>query len=126
MNASMWLNFTGFPSQSKLNQNFSDTVIKSASEQKATYEKVATACDSWYAPIFDDVPQEPATTEVAIATGTVEVVPIELKSEEKPAEPATANTAQALTIPPIKIKQNDLLNAVLVGLGVVFVIKILE
>jgi hypothetical protein len=42
--------------------------------------------------------------------------------KENVSEPST----QALTIPPMKIEQNDLLNAALVGLGVVFVLKILE
>lgn len=117
----MWLNFTGFPGQTKLNQNFADTVIKSSEEQKATYKKVAAACDNWYAPIFDDAPKEPSTESVAVAAGAVEVIPIDLKSE-----PAEEKSAEALTLPPLKIEQNDLLNAVLVGLGVVFVLKILE
>jgi hypothetical protein len=52
MNTSIWSNFTGFQSQNTLNQNFSDTVIKSSEQQKATYERVAGYCKSWYAPVF--------------------------------------------------------------------------
>lgn len=126
MNAPMWSNFTGFPSQSKLNQNFSDTVIKSSQEQKATYEKVANACDNWYAPVFSDeqkTPPETVTTTI-VGTGVVEVVPVDLKNESE--VKATEQSSKDLTVPPIKIEQNDLLNAVLIGLGVVFVIKILD
>jgi hypothetical protein len=122
MNTSIWSNFTGFQSQNTLNQNFSDTVIKSSEQQKATYERVAGYCKSWYAPVFasDKVSTDSDnSTSVGVGVG-VEVVPVDLK--ENVSEPST----QALTIPPMKIEQNDLLNAALVGLGVVFVLKILE
>lgn len=126
MNAPMWSNFTGFPNQSTLNQNFSDTTIKSSEEQKATYEKVATYCNNWYAPIFsDEKPTIPETiSSTIIGTGVVEVVPVDLKSESEATKPK--ESSKDLTIPPIKIEQSDLLNAVLIGLGVVFVIKILQ
>jgi hypothetical protein len=122
MNTSIWSNFTGFQSQNTLNQNFSDTVIKSSEEQKATYERVAGYCKSWYAPVFASdkvLADSDNSTSVGVGVG-VEVVPVDLK--ENVSEPST----QALTIPPMKIEQNDLLNAALVGLGVVFVLKILE
>ena len=122
MNTSIWSNFTGFQSQNTLNQNFSDTVIKSSEQQKATYERVAGYCKSWYAPVFasdKDLTDNDNSTSVGVGVG-VEVVPVDLK--ENVSEPST----QALTIPPMKIEQNDLLNAALVGLGVVFVLKILE
>jgi hypothetical protein len=122
MNTSIWSNFTVFQSQNTLNQNFSDTVIKSSEQQKATYERVAGYCKSWYAPVFasDKVSTDSDnSTSVGVGVG-VEVVPVDLK--ENVSEPST----QALTIPPMKIEQNDLLNAALVGLGVVFVLKILE
>jgi hypothetical protein len=122
MNTSIWSNFTGFQSQNTLNQNFSDTVIKSSEEQKATYERVAGYYKSWYAPVFasdKDLTDSDNSTSVGVGVG-VEVVPVDLK--ENVSEPST----QALTIPPMKIEQNDLLNAALVGLGVVFVLKILE
>ena len=125
MDTSIWSNFTGFQDQNVLNQNFSDTVIKSSEEQKATYQKVANACSSnWYKPIFDNEKKSETNsdkTEVKPVEVKAEVVPIDLKSELP--EP---KTTEALTIPPVKIEQNDLLNAVLVGLGVVFVLKILQ
>ena len=128
MNTSIWSNFTGFQNQNVLNQNFSDTVIKSSEEQKATYERVAGYCKSWYAPVFasDKVSTNSDSDNTSVGVGVgVEVVPVDLK--ENVSEPKVSeSTTQALTIPPMKIEQNDLLNAALVGLGVVFVLKILE
>lgn len=123
MNTSIWSNFTGFQDQNVLNQNFSDTVIKSSEEQKATYERVANACATdWYKPIFDNEVEKTVGDKTDVKTEVkAEVVPIDLKNELS--EP---KTTEDLTIPPVKIEQNDLLNAALVGLGVVFVLKILE
>lgn len=118
-----WLNFTGFPDQTILNQNFSDTQIKSSEEQKATYEKVASACDSWYAPAFADE----VKPELAVAAGAIEVIPVDLKDSSETTDATTNSTdSKSLTIPPIKVEHNDLLNAILVGLGVVFVLKIID
>lgn len=124
MNTLTWSNFTGFPDQSILNQNFADTQVKSSEEQKATYEKVAHACEKpWYSPIFSN-DEKPAivSSGIGVVVGAVEVVPVELKENKLDSKP----DAKPLTIPPIKIEQNDLLNAVLIGLGVVFVFKILQ
>jgi len=128
----IWSNFTGFPDQSTLNQNFDNTRIGSSDEQRATYERVAGACaKEWYKPIFDTQPktvEEAPDGSVTIVAAGVEVVPVDLK-EENPsvAKDAPKDTSsQTLTIPPMKIEQNTLLNAVLIGLGVVFVLKIID
>ena len=125
-----WLNFTGFPDQNVLNQNFEDTTIKSAQEQKETYFRIATACKDWYTPVFsNDVEQFPKPAP----TPDVPVVSIELK-EVKREQPQSATTtptlaedsAKALTMPPIKIEERTLLNALLIGLGAALVVKILS
>lgn len=125
MDTSIWSNFTGFQDQNVLNQNFSDTQIKSSEEQKAVYEKVANACNPWYSPVFEEPTSDTtANPVVAVGVGVVEVVPVDLK-EEKKSDVSTTN-AQALTIPPLQIEKDDLLKAVLIGLGVVFVLKIID
>ncbi|MBM3201307.1 MAG: hypothetical protein FJZ56_02740 [Chlamydiae bacterium] len=127
---STWLNFTGFPNQTVLNQNFQDTIIKSSQEQKDTYFRVATACQDWYTPVFsNDVVIPPKSASVP----EVPVVSIELKEvkREEPKSSATASSApaenspQGLTMPPIKIEERTLLNALLIGLGAALVVKIL-
>jgi hypothetical protein len=126
MDTSIWSNFTGFQEQNVLNQNFSDTQVKSSEEQKAIYEKVANACNPWYSPVFEEANSDtPTPTDATIVgVGVVEVVPVDLK-EEKKTDVSTTN-AQALTIPPIQLEKDDVLKAVLIGLGVVFVLKIIE
>lgn len=124
-----WLNFTGFPDQTVLNQNFQDTTIKSSQEQKDTYFRVATACQDWYTPVFSN---DVVTPPKSAPTPEVPVVSIELKEvkrEEPKASVTTSpaeNSAQALTMPPIKIEERTLLNALLIGLGAALVVKILS
>lgn len=126
MDTSIWSNFTGLQNQNVLNQNFSDTQVKSSEEQKAIYEKVANACNPWYSPVFEEANSDtPKTVDATVVgVGVVEVVPVDLK-EEKKTDVSTTN-AQALTIPPLQLEKDDLLKAVLIGLGVVFVLKIIE
>lgn len=117
-----WLNFTGFPQQNVLNQNFKDTTIKSAEEQKQTYYRISNYCRDWFTPVFSDdvVPQE-------APAASVEVVSVELKETVKEGEqPSKTTDSKFLTVPPIKIEESTLLNALLIGLGAALVVKIVS
>lgn len=117
-----WLNFTGFPQQNVLNQNFKDTTIKSADEQKETYFRISNYCRDWFAPpVFsNDVVPAPQ------ASANVEVISVELKEAVKEGKADTPTDSKALTIPPVKIEESTLLNALLIGLGAALVVKIIS
>ena len=118
-----WLNFTGFPKQNTLNQNFKDTTIKSAEEQKETYYRISNYCRDWFTPVFsNDVARFPEAP-----TANVEVISVELKETVKEGKAEAPTTdSKALTIPPVKIEESTLLNALLIGLGAALVVKIIS
>jgi hypothetical protein len=116
-----WLNFTGFPQQNVLNQNFSDTTIKSSEEQKETYFRIANYCKEWHTPVFsNDVVKFPESQVPIVAVELKEVI-----KETSPTKSESPDTSKELTLPPIKIEENTLINALLIGLGAALVYKIL-
>jgi hypothetical protein len=115
--------FTGFQWQNQFNQNFADESRKSIQQQIDSLFTLANQhrCDnvpefadeSKYLPVKEVSPKEKVEAIVSI-------VPVDLKESE-------LATAKPLTQPPIQqTKQDDLLNAVLLGLGIVVVLKILS
>lgn len=115
--------FTGFQWQTQFNQNFANDSRQSIQTQIDSLFTLANqkrcnnvpefADESKYLPVKEVSPKEKVEAIVSI-------VPVELKDSE-------LATAKPLTQPPTQqTKQDDLLNAVLLGLGIVVVLKILS
>jgi len=116
--------FTGYQWQTVLNQNFANDSRQSIQTQIDSLFTLANqkrcnnvpdfADESKYLPVKEVSPKEKVEAIVSI-------VPVDLKESKE------LNTAKQLTQPPIQqTKQDDLLNAVLLGLGIVVVLKILS
>lgn len=115
--------FTGFQWQNAFNDNFTNDSRKSVQEQIDFVFGLANNCRANDVPEFADEKQYLPVKEVSPLSkveAIVSIQPVELKSEQE------LKSSKELTEPPKQTKQDELLNAVLIGLGVVVVLKILS
>ena len=115
--------FTGFQWQHAFNDNFANDSRKSVQEQIDFVFGLANNCRGNNVPEFSNEKKYLPVKELSPVTqveAIVSVQPVELKSEQD------LKSSKELTEPPKQTKQDDLLNAILIGLGVVVVLKILS
>lgn len=104
--------FVGFPAQNPLGKNFYNDANKTVEEQRQMLFTLANSHRGCYTPIFANQTKcLPVTTTTEPAATVAIPVPI---------------SAKALTEPPQKKEENVLLNAVLVGLGIVVFVKLIS
>ena len=114
--------FAGFNWQNQFNDNFADDRVKTVQQQVDYIFNIANNCRGEdYKPLFTNdkevLPVQEITPKEKVEA-VVTIVPV--KEEE-------LKSTKALTEPPKQqAKQDELLNAVLIGLGVIVVLKILS
>jgi hypothetical protein len=123
--------FTGFQWQNQFNKNFAFERRKSAQEQIDFIFTKANNCRLDYNPVFPtDRRKLPVSNQVADVPvlkeelqAVVTIVPVSEQSLNAPVK-----STEELTKPPLKtlLTQDETLNAVLIGLGVLVFLKIIS
>ena len=101
---------------------FTGDLVNSPSEKQDYIFNMANNCRGWFEPIFENESKflPVKNPDVTISTLTV-VEPLPLNSLD-----ALTTDASALTVPPQELKENVLLNALIIGGAAMLIFKILS